>query len=105
MEKSIDMTRELEASLAKDSIDFKVLRYKEDGITDSLLLHSFDHIALKTNITEDMYYPYDDHFNNRGQIYLKEKFLDELITIIPDQFRPQEVTLNTSMERSQTGIE
>lgn len=94
MEKSIQMTQELERQLAKDSIDFMVLRYKPDGIKDSLLLHSFDHIALKTDLTEDLYYPYDDHFNNRGQLYLKEKFLDELIAIIPEAYTPRQISLN-----------
>ncbi|MDW3193899.1 MAG: hypothetical protein R8G66_16115 [Cytophagales bacterium] len=94
MERSIEMTHELMASLGKDSIDFRVLYYKEDGATDSLLVNSFENIALKTDLTEDLYYPYDTHFNNRGQLYLKEKFLDELITIIPDQYKPQYISTN-----------
>jgi hypothetical protein len=98
MEKSIDMTRELELNLEKDAIDFRVLRYKQDGIKDTLLLDSFEHIALKTNITEDMYYPYDNHFNNRGQMHLKEKFIDELIAIIPDEYKPQSLSFDAAVD-------
>lgn len=95
MEKSIAMTLELESALEKDSIDLKILRYKQDGIKDTLLLNSLDHIALKTSITEDMYYPHDDHFNNLGQLHFKEKFIEELVSIIPDQYKPNQVTALT----------
>ncbi len=98
MKKSVEMTLELEEELGRDSIEFRVLRYRRDGIKDSLLLNSFEHIALKTDFTEEMYYPHDDHFNNLGQIHIKEKFIEELVSLIPVQYRPQEFSYNESFD-------
>ena len=86
MEKSVEMTQELAARLEDQSIDFKLLNYQAGPFGDSLVNFSFDHIFLETEFNKKYLYPKDNHFNNLGQMHLSDKFVEELIKIIPQEY-------------------